>query len=246
MKNFIIALSILNVFWLSSCEKDKNPEPANFSLEVGLTYGASPFTLNTAYTDPQGMRIRLEQVRFYLTNITALKTDGSKTTPLKAALLDASNPASMKVKLNLPEGTYSGIQFGLGLDSALNNADPTVLPSSDPLAAPDMYWTWLKYIFVKLEGRSDTTTNATGNLDWLLVYHLGTPQAYRVLNLNKSFEVKSGNEGTFPINLDLQKVFYTTGNVIDIRTESFTHSESSTMPVTIKMADNFAGAFSVR
>ncbi len=246
MKKLIFALAVLNMVLLSSCEKDQNPEPGNFSLDVALSYGSSPFALNTAYTDPSGRRIRLEQIRFYLSNIRALKTDGSKTEPLQAALLDASDPGSLKVKLNLPEGSYSGIQFGLGLDSALNNADPTLLPSSDPLAAPDMYWTWLKYIFVKVEGRSDTTTNASGNLDWLLVYHLGTDQAYRTITLNQAFEVKNGLNGNFPIKLDMQKVFNATGNVIDIRTESFTHSEGSTMPLTIKMADNFAAAFSVR
>lgn len=230
---------------LNACKKDKDPVDHNLELKVNLKYGAQDFRINTIYTDPVGMRIQLEKIRFYLSRISLLKADGSSVEVKSAALLDASDAESLVLKLNAPAGVYTGIRMGLGVDSLQNNADPTLLPSGDPLTASDMYWTWLKYIFFKVEGRSDTTTNASGNLDWLLVYHIGTDQAYRTRTFTKTLELAESEISSCNFQIDLQKVFYGDAQTIDIRTESFSHSEPSAIGTSYKMADNFAAAISL-
>ncbi len=234
---FLAALAI------SSCKPKKE---GNFTLQMAGKYGNQSFALGTPNTDPEGRRIQVEKLKFYLSHITLIKEDNSEIEIKDVALIDFENPGAIIVKADA-DGNFKAIRFGLGVDSIQNNTDPLSVPSSNPLSGDNgMYWSWLKYQFEILEARCDTTNTGTGIFNWFPLYHIGGNAQYRQVVINKSFTVCCNNKSTVTLILDAEKIFYGSTQTLDIITESTTQMGPSDDPnVAIKFVNNFSNAFSV-
>lgn len=234
---FLAALAI------SSCKPKKE---GNFTLQMAGKYGNQSFALGTPNTDPEGRRIQVEKLKFYLSHITLIKEDNSEIEIKDVALIDFENPGAIIVKADA-DGNFKAIRFGLGVDSIQNNTDPLSVPSSNPLSGDNgMYWSWLKYQFEILEARCDTTNTGTGIFNWFPLYHIGGNAQYRQVVINKSFTVCCNNKSTVTLTLDAEKIFYGSTQTLDIITESTTQMGPSDDPnVAIKFVNNFSNAFSV-
>jgi hypothetical protein len=147
-------------------------------------------------------------------------------------------------------GSYKGIKFSVGLDSATNHADPTVYPVTNPLAiqSPAIHWSWNSgYIFMMIEGSCDTTAANNdvltyGQYSHGMFYHIGMDPLLRTIDLsNAAFTVSSANAASVSISADLNKVLKN----VDIKTENASHTMGS-MPFATKIADNISSAFSVK
>lgn len=187
-------------------------------------------------------------VRFYMSNIRLIKSDGSEY-PLTGQyqLIDLSK--SHFHLGEVPVGDYKGLKFSVGLDSATNHMDPTVYPSTNPLAmqSPNMHWSWNSgYIFMMVEGSCDTTVANTdvltlGQYSHSMFYHLGMDMLLRNVDLsNSAFSIVSGTDKYVSIQMDMNEFF--TG--VDLKTENQTHTMDNMMVAT-KTANNISTMFSI-
>lgn len=246
----VMALGI--VIFMSSCKpkEPQSPATSSFTLKMKAKYGNQPFALGTANIDSAGRYIVINTLQFYLSNISLIKTDGSKTNIDSLSIFVFSDTASLSVTVNNVTGDFTGISFGCGVDS-LHNTDRTDSVFPNPYSGLwGMYWSMLNYRFEVMEGKWDTAAYINGGMRNALGYHVGTNVSYRQTQLNKAFSVCCGTNTSLVLYVDVAKIISnpTTGEAIDIATQSYTNSSGVTDPpatlVTMRIfADNFSNAF---
>ena len=237
------ALFLVIAVFISSCHK---PKDGSFTLQLKAKYGNQTFAVNTPNTDPQGRRIQIDNLKFYLSHITLIKTDNSEVELKDVMLCDLGNPNSLSFNNADIKGDFKAIKFSCGVDSIQNLTDPLSVPSSNPLSSDNnMYWTWLKYQFMIFESRADTSTTGAGAFNWHPVYHIGGNSLYRSATITKSFSVCCDTKYTLNLTLDVEKIFFGS-QTLDIITEPSTQCAASDNPVIApKFVDNFSQAFSI-
>lgn len=222
---------------------------ANLNLSFKVNFNNKQLILNNQYIDDKGYKYRFDGFKYFLSNITLVKEDNSeiKLSDLTCVDLDNSSTLTLTIK-DFEKANYKKIKFGVGLTPEQNNVLPDDAPSGDPRQTySTLYWGWLKYIFVKIDGRSDV--DGSGSFQNLLIYHIGTDELYKTVELEKAFEIKEG-ESTITIALDALKIFQNGVNDIDIADyeQSYTHSDKTNIKnynTAISFAENFSKAFSV-
>ncbi|MBL0052739.1 MAG: hypothetical protein IPP29_15115 [Bacteroidetes bacterium] len=205
--------------------------------------GSQAAAYGTQYQDATGRKFNVSDLRYYISNIVLIKSDGGLL-PLTGKVILA-NPATNEYELgNVPVGSYKGFKFIVGLDSATNHSDPTVYAASNPLSiqSPSIHWSWNSgYIFMKIEGVVDTTLASNGALDYQYFYHIGLDSFKRTVDFSsEEFTVASGSDYEIGIEFDLLKVL----SNVDMRTENSTHTMDN-MPLATKIANNWESAFEI-
>jgi hypothetical protein len=235
-KTLVIALAGLAMLF-SACEKDKPlppdlPTDPQGTVEVRFTptINGNTLNLNEINLGPNQQRIIVETLKFYLSKIKVL--DNSVVLgETDVALLDFSNSdKSFSFKAN--PGTITGLSFDLGLSpdqNGTNNPDfnPAAYENSHPLSIYNsMYWTWASgYIFLKIEGRTDTTQaqNAAPMFTWF--YHCGLDtltSSYSLSNMN--IPVQAGKTSQIELTIEFNDIFMRNGQAIIMTEESSTHT----------------------
>lgn len=154
---------------------------------------------DSLYASQQAGAVKFETLKLYISALCFLK-DGKVVHAENNSyhLLDASNPSSLSIKLNLPENTvYDQFRFHIGIDSATNAAG--AMPGAlDP--SNGMYWTWQSgYINLKLEG----TCSACPSRNNEFQCHLGGYQAPLNTLQTASFNVQ--DSPIINLSIDLEK-----------------------------------------
>ena len=229
--------------FFTSCKKNKT---ATVTLIMNAKYGTQNFALNSANVDTAGRYITMTSLKFYLSHINLIKTDGSAVSVADLAIFDFNDASTLSISIKNVEGDFKGMSFGCGLDSNQNKAAANDSVFPNPYSGLwDMYWDMNSaYRFEVMEGKWATTP--TSNMPDFLAYHLGTNAAYRQTQLNKSFSVCCGTPCTLNLYLDIQQIFSnnSTGEYINIVTEPETSSGFGDNPVILTtFADNFSKAF---
>ena len=221
---------------------DPTPAPettGTLKLHLHQHFGAPELDTLAVYTMPNGQRVKLNQVRYYLSNFKLKNAQNEEVSIEDSYLL--VNPANMDYTAGkIPAGTYKSITFYLGVDSATNSGGmmPTDRPAGHPLAIqnPSMFWTWASgYIFMRLEGLADTI--GTVAPDHALVYHIGTNALRRSVTITfaNDLVVTAGQNSTLHVKTDFKPLF----EALDFKTESLTMTMGN-MPLALKIA-NLAG-----
>lgn len=201
---FLLILSLS--FVATSCEKDEEePIPvetnATGTIEIDIEHiaGDESFQFDKLFTNEAGDSLYFNVFKYYVSNFKLVKTDGSTVALDKSQkhfLVDNSVLASLNLELDsVPTGTYTGVEFTLGVDSITNT-----LPVSERTGVLDpsngMYWSWNSgYIFLKAEGLSPQSTMP----DQSFTYHIGGFGGYSSPTIN--------NIKTVRIELDAAKTF---------------------------------------
>jgi hypothetical protein len=166
----------LFIFIFSSCQKDEQPisGTGNVSIEFDHKVGTQALQFGTqSYTNANGDDFKVTTFKYYVSNISFKKADGSKVSiPESYYLINAADLTSTLQSItNVAAGDYTGIEFTIGVDEARNFAGAQT-GALDP--AKGMFWSWNSgYIFVMFEGTSTKSTQA-GNQ---LFYHIGGAKA---------------------------------------------------------------------
>ncbi|WP_221394499.1 MbnP family protein [Dyadobacter sp. NIV53] len=177
----LIALS----FVLTSCNDDNDPvvDPAttgSLRIEFDNIVGDRDLVLNTGtYKNAANQPFTVTKLNYYVSNIKLLMANGSSfVVPQDSSyfLIREADAESQEVTINnVPSGEYTGVEFMIGVDSLRSVADASkrkgILDTgSGPTNEEAMYWDWNPgYIFLKIEGTSDSTTSANGKY----YYHIG-------------------------------------------------------------------------
>lgn len=240
---FPIVLVMSVLLFAVSCSKDDDetvectPDVWDSSLKISVAadVNGSALALGSEYTLNDGNKLRLDRFKFFLSNITLVKADGSETMVKDVMLVDydltpPTNPAlpnwTNEFTLEVPAGEFTAIKFDLGVQKELNETDPAAYASDHPLSITtgNMYWSWATmYKFVVLEGKADV---GSGSFDESVVFHTGTDPLYRsVSSISGDFTTQSGGTTNLSISLDVESLFEGPGGSISIATSPTSHSQ---------------------
>ena len=260
---FLLTLGVYTAISFSSCRKEGCTDPAanNYDEEAKLddnscTYdpttgeltvafqlknGSTALSMGDSYTDTDGNTVKVERCKFFVNNVSLIASDNSLVPVTDIELIDFEE-GETSFSMNVEPGTYTGLSFYVGVDSALNATDPATYESSHPLSTfNDMYWTWATmYRFVIYEGKADPAggSNFTENF----VYHTGTNALYSdEVQVTQAINLAAGGSATQNITINANKVFHGTTDVIDVTTDNNTHTMDD-MPLAVRFMDNFVDA----
>lgn len=150
-------------------------------------FNDASFNCSGTFAVTNSVSLQPLDLRFYISDVRLIKEDGT-TVPVimnadgkwqsrGAALLDFENKSgtctggttttdtNTSISFQYTSGSYTGIQFVLGLTDDLNRIQNT---SESPFNIGGMYWSWTSgYKFVRFEYRHENVTNNT-------LFHLGS------------------------------------------------------------------------
>lgn len=178
-KKIVVALTAAVI--TISCSKDDEATNqvtgnGNLKLEFDQIYNDADFAANTPYTNSNGEVVKINNVKYIVSNIVLTKEDGSTYTIPKSEsyfIIDEFTPASTLLELeNIPAGNYSKISYGIGVDQEQFNLGATGQGNFLTQAQDaGMMWSWTAgYKFLALEG---TFTSSTVTADTQFMVHTG-------------------------------------------------------------------------
>jgi len=171
------ALSLLAAAVLVACGGAAAPPGVPVRVEISHLAHGAPLVVggDTGIATAAGDSFTVSKLRYYLSNFRLRRPDGSWFTaaqdPNSSAgyqLVDAAKPQSGQFEMTgVPPGSYTGIEFLIGVDEARNHAGAQT-GALDPLHG--LFWTWKTgYIFFQLEGHSPQSASPGQTL----TFHIG-------------------------------------------------------------------------
>ena len=249
MKNSVyISIAILGLVFFNSCKKDEEapcPDVVKEPIVLNILpfYNGTTLELNQLYQSNHDNPIWFTKKKFYLSNIVAIKQDGSKQLISEISILDFSlSSSALQIQGNIEKGDYTSIQFDLGVREDLNQQDPATYPSSHPLSVTqNMYWGWsTQYVFSKFEGFEVSGTDTVS-----FVIHTGTQDLYRPeISVPRTFTVASGGGNSINVNMDLYQVLVQPEYTFNLTDSSQNQSHTTdNLQLAVHYMDNFTKAF---
>ena len=237
-KKIVLFILTIVFFSFNACKKDVE---FNTILQIEEQVDGADFSVGNTYTNELGHQYKFETLLFYLSNVVLVAENGTEHPLVEAFLHNYSDPNSLK--FNLPEGKYTAIKFGVGLDPEQNLTDPTTV-SEDSQFHSDrgMYWAWATmYKFVKFEGRASAEANAS-ELTESFLYHIGTDPYYQTTTLTRDIEIDNNEETTVKIVLNVDQIFDNSNTPLNVIDENTTKTGNNPTLAT-KVMDNLVSAF---
>ncbi len=254
MKNYksILVILSIGITSCSSCKKDDDNatttyQPGSVTLEYENVVNGIHVDISggTNYKNAAGDSFNITLLKYYISNVELLKSDGSYyKVPESYYLINEANVSMHKaVMSDVPGGVYTGIRYMVGVDSTRN-------VSGAQTGALDvgnlMFWTWNSgYIFFKLEGTSPSAisgTNPTGDY----TYHIGGFKQSTGANMRtitaafgENLTVDGSREAEIHTTVDIQELFK---NPVDISL-AVDNDVMSPGPVATKIANNYVDMF---
>tara|TARA_B110000305_G_scaffold18756_1_gene17277 strand:+ start:215 stop:1186 length:972 start_codon:yes stop_codon:yes gene_type:complete len=150
MKNII--LSIL-LFGSSSINAQ-----VNTNIRIYHMLGTELFQMNSSTQNNLAQDYKITRLQYYMTKFSVVH-DGGQITSVSddvVALISATDGIFSSIELgSLNISNVEAVKFHIGVHSPINNGDPSLFPSSHPLApkSPSMHWGWASgYRFLVYEG----------------------------------------------------------------------------------------------
>jgi hypothetical protein len=179
---------------LASCSNNDDETitgNGNLTVEFDNAFGSNDLILSAqANTTSQGEVLKIDKVKYIISNIVLTKEDGTTITYPKSEsyfLVDEATADSHEIELkNIPAGDYTKIKFGIGVDKAQWELGAT--GQGDFLAVAQeagMMWSWSAgYKFVALEGTFTSSTVTAATSFMVHTGQTGTDYNYTEVTLN--------------------------------------------------------------
>jgi hypothetical protein len=247
MKNksrVIFAVALLLVMLVSvSCKKSER-QKAELTLNFQTEVSGTDYSFANDFTNGDGTKIRLELLRFYISDVRFVsKKKSEEVVVTDIALLEFDLAGSGQAAIKIPAGDYTAIRFGLGVSPDLNETDPSAFnETGHPLnVTQNTYWGMNGlYKFVMLDGRSDA--DGDGTFEGIFSYHTGYNECYREVEIVHDFSIDRKGVYEQRIGIDVSKLFYVSGSMIDVTTESNYHGNLAEIDLAKRLSSNFASA----
>jgi hypothetical protein len=158
-KQPLIILSFCAFLVFFSCKKDEKIteplQPSASAPSVTMNFEAlmngKALTPETWYVNFYADSFTVRRFNYYISNIKLKRTDGFVFSEPESYHLNKHIDLKKAFTItNVPPGTYTGIEFLIGVDSARNVSGAQ---TADLSVDEQMFWEWNSgYIFFKLEG----------------------------------------------------------------------------------------------
>ncbi|MCP4522088.1 MAG: hypothetical protein GY827_10425 [Cytophagales bacterium] len=228
IKYFVIAL--VSIFALTSCTEEDVVTDGTVVLKISNVADDAPLVLDKNYTNANGDQFSIENIKYYLSNVTLTNEDGTTyEVPDSYHLID--NISEDITLTDIPLGTYTDISFSIGVDAVANSS--TAQPGDlDP--SNEMAWNWdTGYKFFLLEGRYISKSDEEGTF----TFHIGKNANYKTLKFTKTITIEENSTIEYNFEGDVQAVF-SGPNTINLETTNSAHGETGG-----DIADNYASNF---
>jgi hypothetical protein len=243
MKYFFYILTFFSLFLVASCENKE--KEGSLELTFLGRYEGNPIPMFTTVSSPSGDPIQFTGLSFYVSDVQI--KNGSSTEFLREIeLIDLSHDdaisASTGSQVNftgIPPSSYEELRFGIGVPPGLNDMAPSDFSSTHPLSKTGYFWqAWDSYIFMKIEGRMDTTGN--GTFDMPFAYHTGTDELYRVLQSQVPLQIEDSKTTELTIAIDFKNLL----EGIDIRSNPQNHNPADSVQI-LRIVDNIQNSITL-
>ena len=235
---------------LSACRKKPDPvviDPVSTNGNLRFTFqnfaGTQPLVLNTGwYKNAQGDSFNVAIYKYYVSNFILIKDDGSEVIEKDSYHLidEADVPSHSFTFSKIPEGSYTGVKFLVGVDSAANVSGAQT-GALDPIHA--MFWDWDSgYIMAKLEGRSPQSPMIDSTYTYHVAGFKGEINVLRTITLNfpQTVHVKSTTIPNVHVKADILE-WFKTPNALSIKD----YPSIMSGEYLLYLADNYSDMFTV-
>jgi hypothetical protein len=228
-----MAAIVVAMFFAATAKADNR-----FTIFFEHYVGERRLAFDTAnYSNEQGQAYVVTKFKYYIGKIQLVKSDGGLIEFPDYYLVNEEAELSKQVSLIVPAGSYTGINFKIGVDS-LDNCSGAQAGALDPVNA--MFWTWNNgYIFLKLEGKSPVSKSPGGMFEFHIGGYKSPANCIRTVTLKFKTPVHSGS-GEVHIKADVAEVLKTPTTIDFSKLSSVTISKNASI-----IADNYMDMFSV-
>lgn len=190
-KNIFAIMALALAF--TSCSKDDNETisgEGSLKIEFDNVYGDADFIANTAYTNSNGEILKVNKVKYIVSNIVLTKKDGTIYTVPKTNsyfIVDELTPGTTLIEIkNIPAGNYTKISYGVGVDKDQFDLGATGQGNFLAIAQnAGMMWSWSAgYKFLAFEGTFTSSTVTTDTDFKVHTGQTGTDYNYTTINLD--------------------------------------------------------------
>jgi hypothetical protein len=234
--------TLFTFFFLSSCKKTEKEEgEGTLNVRIAASFNNEAFAVGNSYINPDGYNTRIDFFKFYLSQLSVIKSDGTTEALMDIDLVDMAD-GPVNYPFTLAEGDYKGIQFGIGVPEEWNkDQDPTQYPNDHPLSvngADGMFWTWnTGYIFTKVEGKADL--EGGDDLISPFAFHCGEDPLFRTHVEDQSpFSISKDGTSTLEIHFHVEGFFRSDSDSIDIAIDNLTYTGGN-----YELAERFTNTF---
>lgn len=244
MKNQLLRVCVLALI-LIGCKKNEN-QKATVNLNFQTENSGTNYTFLEEFTNGDGIKIRIEVLQFYISNIRFVNKKGKEILAEDIALIKCDLNGLGTAEVKVPAGNYTSLRFGIGVPKELNEKTPADFTEvNHPLnSSQNTYWGMNSmYRFLMLDGKYDL--EGDGLIDGSFSYHTGYEDSYRDVELVHDFSFDRKGVYSQAILIDVSKLFYVTGNIVDVVTESNFHGNYAEIDLSLRVSDNFANAVSI-
>jgi hypothetical protein len=246
-KLFITALAL--PLLMADCGKDDLEEAhehiaggdgANtvVATSMSFTHNGSAYDTGMTLMDAEGTRFKIDRIRFYMGAFRFVNDLGDSVAafPMKYHLVDIWEGGTVR-NIGQLSGHLHDMTFGVGVDSVLNDTDPTLV--DPPLGLNGMFWTWAEgYLFMTIDGRYDSPGDGdevVGMNDPQLSYHCGMDTLFSWKTLEVHTDAHDGGNLILPLDLNVDTLMAG----MDIAHDPVIHGVG---PITIALMDKLSNA----
>lgn len=249
--NKIILLFIFCFLLFSSCIDDPvTEEKGTLKLNFNFVFDGQIIDNNT-FDFSNNWEMQLTTLKIYFSNIIINNViSNTQEEIIDVYLVDFGDPYTSSNTIELESGSYNNFSLGVGLDSQTNSINPNNVAPDNPLHTFNlMHWAnWNTYIFMKLDGKIDTTGN--DNFNHPFTYHPGAIQLYDEINESFNFDIYPSLETEIEIVVDINKIFNpANSNNINIISQPSTHTfidaQGTIDPLAIRFFENVVNAIEI-
>lgn len=208
-------------------------------IEFRPVVGEEALRMNTAL--PLPTKPRVTRLDMLLSGLALRRADGTwlESADWHAFLSATKEGASFTAEgTDTPPGDYTALRFRIGVDEAVNKADPHGFPPDHALNPQinGLHWGWTGgYIFTALEGRFQNGEREDG-----FSYHVANAPQLMTVELPVSFH--GGSPLTLRLDFDLKRVL---AGIDFAKDGTSTHSREGD-PLAARLKHNIEQAFRVR
>jgi hypothetical protein len=234
MYRLTIVLLFGSMLCLFGCKIPTDVGPQILTVEIHHLMTYAHVLPDSYYSVPPNSRISFRKLKYILRDFRLINMDDTEI-PLANSVFVIDALAAENIEghvtvsiRNVPQGTYKGIRYKVGLDSALNRQEN--LPNANDLrinenSADGYYFLWV-------EGQAKSNGSDTG-----FKYRLATAEALTDVRLEGPITVTPFVR-TVSINADFAKLFMD----ITLPAEALTTGSPSTDPLAAKVKKNLGGS----
>jgi hypothetical protein len=237
MRKLSLPLLMAALLLAAGCKNEVKEETGVFEFQIVPLVGGQAFERNQVFENVLGQRYLAEEWKLYLSDLRLLRADGGEDTLADVMLFDfggkevkkTDHGAGLFKTFDVKAGEYKGLKFSIGVPARLNNGNPAVYEASHPLSpVQGMHWNWTTgYIFMRFDGRVDSSAAGNGPVNMGITYHTGDNSLLREKSYAEpahAFLVEPDKELQFILELDLNRLFYSSSDTIDMVQQNLTHA----------------------